>query len=72
MDETLLLVAEQLYRRPTGWVWGFHLTCLKFFYDPIGQHLLAMANQKKDDRNGGVWQSGILKSLAEYEQCRLC
>ena len=30
------------------------------------------ANHKrswKNDRNGGVWQSGISKSLAEYVQC---
>ena len=28
--------------------------------------------QKKNDRNGGVWQSGISKSLAEYVQHRVC
>ena len=26
----------------------------------------------KNYRNGGVWQSGILKSLAEYVQCCVC
>ena len=27
---------------------------------------------KKNDRNGGVWQSGISKSLAEYVQRCVC
>ena len=27
---------------------------------------------KKNDRNGGIWQSGISKSLAEYVQCPVC
>ena len=27
---------------------------------------------RKNDRNGGIWQSGILKSLAEYVQHRVC
>ena len=27
---------------------------------------------KKNDRNGGIWQSGISKSLAEYVQRRVC
>ena len=28
--------------------------------------------QIKNDRNGGIWQSGISKSLAEYVQHRVC
>ena len=27
---------------------------------------------KKNDRNGGIWKSGISKSLAEYVQRRVC
>ena len=27
---------------------------------------------KKNDRNGGIWQSGISKSLAEYVQRSVC
>ena len=27
---------------------------------------------RKNDRNGGVWQSGILKSLSEYVQGPVC
>ena len=30
-----------------------------------------MNNKEKNDRNGGVWQSGISKSLAEYVQHRV-
>ena len=26
----------------------------------------------KNDRNGGIWQSGISKSLAEYVQRHVC
>ena len=28
--------------------------------------------EEKNDRNGGIWQSGISKSLAEYVQHRVC
>ena len=28
--------------------------------------------QRKNDRNGGIWQSGISKSLAEYVQRPVC
>ena len=28
--------------------------------------------QTKNDRNGGIWQSGISKSLEEYVQLRVC
>ena len=31
-----------------------------------------MRVQQKNDRNGGVWQSGISKALAEYVQRRVC
>ena len=33
---------------------------------------LGIARRKKKDRNNGVWQSGISKSLAEYVQRRVC
>ena len=26
----------------------------------------------RNDHNGGIWQKGISKSLAEYVQCRVC
>ena len=28
--------------------------------------------EEKNDRNGGIWQSGISKSLAEYVQHHVC
>ena len=28
-----------------------------------------LGNKDKNDPNGGIWQSGISKSLAEYVQC---
>ena len=33
---------------------------------------LFFARKKKNNRNGGIWQSGISKSLAEYVQRPLC
>ena len=33
---------------------------------------LDLQGVKKNDRNGGKWQSGISKSLEEYVQRRVC
>ena len=41
-----------------------------FVYDVSAGVLSLSIN--KNDRNGGIWQSGISKSLAEYVQCPVC
>ena len=33
---------------------------------------LRSRSNRKNDRNGGIWQSGISKSLAEYVQRPVC
>ena len=37
----------------------------------MNNELIHSTHQAKNDRNSGVWQSGISKSLAEYVQHRV-
>ena len=57
----LVSTGEMLKKRHVRLVGGYPF----FYFHFMQQH-------KKNDRNGGIWQSGISKFLAEYVQRDVC